>query len=138
VKFANLAAVTLVTAALSLPIGPVAGWAQTATSPTATSPDTSTKPATGMTPPAATAMPKAPLGSSGATSGVMKATKAHPLDINSASVAELDALPGIGEARSKAIIAGRPYKGKDELVQKKIIPQNVYSKIKDVIIAKQS
>jgi competence protein ComEA len=126
VKLTNLAAATLVTAVLSLPIGLTAGWAQTATSP-----GTSTQPAT-------TAMSKAPAGSSGTTSGVMKATKAHPLDINSASAAELDALPGIGEARSKAIIAGRPYKGKDELVQKKIIPQNVYSKIKDVIIAKQS
>ena len=59
------------------------------------------------------------------------------LDINSASAEELDALPGVGEARVKAIIAGRPYKGKDELVQKKILPKGVYDKIKDKIIAKQ-
>jgi competence protein ComEA len=59
------------------------------------------------------------------------------LDINSASKAELDALPGIGAARSDAIIKGRPYKGKDDLVNKKIIPQNVYDGIKDKIIAKQ-
>ena len=59
------------------------------------------------------------------------------LDINSASKAELDALPGIGAARSEAIIKGRPYKGKDDLVNKKIIPQNVYDGIKDKIIAKQ-
>ena len=59
------------------------------------------------------------------------------LDINSASKAELDALPGIGAARSDAIIKGRPYKGKDDLVNKKVIPQNVYDGIKDRIIAKQ-
>ena len=60
------------------------------------------------------------------------------LDINSASKAELDALPGIGAARSDAIIKGRPYKGKDDLVNKKVIPKNVYDGIKDKIIAKQA
>jgi len=59
------------------------------------------------------------------------------MDINSASEKELASLKGIGEARSKAIVKGRPYKGKDELVQKKIIPQAVYDDIKDQIIAKQ-
>jgi len=65
------------------------------------------------------------------------AKKAELMDINSASEKELATLKGIGEARSKAIVKGRPYKGKDELVQKKIIPQNVYDDIKDQIIAKQ-
>jgi DNA uptake protein ComE-like DNA-binding protein len=60
------------------------------------------------------------------------------LDINSASKAELDALPGIGAARADAIVKGRPYKGKDDLVNKKVIPQNVYDGIKDKIIAKQA
>ena len=59
------------------------------------------------------------------------------LDINSASKSELGALPGIGSARADAIIKGRPYKGKDELVQKKVVPQSVYDAIKDKIIAKQ-
>ena len=66
------------------------------------------------------------------------AAKGGLIDINSASEKDLDALPGIGEARAKAIIKGRPYKGKDDLVKKKIIPQNVYDGIKDKIIAKQS
>jgi DNA uptake protein ComE-like DNA-binding protein len=65
------------------------------------------------------------------------APKAEPMDINTASEKELASLKGIGEARSKAIVKGRPYKGKDELVQKKIVPQNVYDDIKEQIIAKQ-
>ncbi len=59
------------------------------------------------------------------------------LDINSASAADLDALPGIGAARADAIVKGRPYKGKDELYQKNIVPKGVYDKIKDKIIAKR-
>jgi competence protein ComEA len=59
------------------------------------------------------------------------------VDINSASAEELDKLPGVGPARAKAIIANRPYNGKDDLSQRKIIPGNVYSQIKDKIIARQ-
>jgi competence protein ComEA len=60
-----------------------------------------------------------------------------PLDINRATAEELMTLKGIGDARAKAIIKGRPYARKDELVQKKIVPQSVYDDIKDQIIAKQ-
>ena len=69
-------------------------------------------------------------------STIVLATEAL-LDINTASKKQLSALPGIGDARSDAIVKGRPYKGKDELVQKNIIPDSVYQQIKDKIIAKQ-
>lgn len=59
------------------------------------------------------------------------------LDLNSASAEELATLKGIGPARAEAIIKGRPYKGKDELVRRKVIPQSVYDQIKDEVIAKQ-
>ena len=63
--------------------------------------------------------------------------KKELLDINRALPEELKTLPGVGDAYAKKIIENRPYKRKDELVQKKIIPQATYDKIKDQIIAKQ-
>ena len=66
-----------------------------------------------------------------------KPATAQLLDINTASEDELRALKGVGDIRAANIIKNRPYKGKDELVQKKIIPPAVYAGIKDKIIAKQ-
>lgn len=59
------------------------------------------------------------------------------VDINTATAEELAKLPGIGDAYSQKIIAGRPYKGKDELLSKKVLPKGVYDKIAGMIIAKQ-
>ena len=63
--------------------------------------------------------------------------KTELIDINSAKAEELMTLKGIGDARAKAIIKGRPYARKDDLVRKKIVPQSIYDDIKDKIIAKQ-
>src|SRR5215472_7241084 len=90
-----------------------------------------TAPSRSPMPPAAQAPSPAP----GATAKSQPAGEL--LDINSASAEELDKLPGVGPARAKAIIAHRPYFGKDDLVNKKIIPSNVYTQIKDKIIARQ-
>lgn len=69
------------------------------------------------------------------TAGIVHA--AEVIDINTATADQLKTLPGIGEAYSEKIIKGRPYKRKDELVQKKVIPRATYDKVKDQLVAKQ-
>jgi DNA uptake protein ComE-like DNA-binding protein len=57
------------------------------------------------------------------------------LDINTATAAQLKALPGMGDAYAARVIAGRPYTAKNQLVQRGILPQPAYEKIKPLIIA---
>ena len=60
------------------------------------------------------------------------------VDVNSASKEELMKLPGVGEATADKIIAGRPYKSKLELVQKKILNRPTYVHLRPMIVAKQT
>jgi competence protein ComEA len=73
-----------------------------------------------------------------ATPAAAPAKSGALLDLNSATVAQLKALPGIGDVYSKKIVDGRPYDRKDQLVSKNIVPEATYDKIKDMVIAKQA
>ena len=63
--------------------------------------------------------------------------KAELIDINSATKQQLMTLSGIGDAYAQKIIDNRPYRGKNDLVRKNIVPQATYDKIAEQIVAKQ-
>jgi DNA uptake protein ComE-like DNA-binding protein len=72
----------------------------------------------------------------GKTTDGKAAVKAKIVDINTATAAEMKAIPGIGDAYAEKIIAGRPYANKAQLKSRNILPTNVYEQVKDLIIAK--
>jgi DNA uptake protein ComE-like DNA-binding protein len=57
------------------------------------------------------------------------------LDINTATAAELNVLPGMGDAYAQRVIAGRPYTAKNQLTTRGILPAAEYERIKPLIIA---
>jgi len=64
------------------------------------------------------------------------APAANLIDINSASRDDLMTLEGIGEVRADAIIRARPFKAKTDLVERRLIPEALYDKIADKVMAR--
>ncbi len=124
-RYSKLASLTAATLALGL-LAAVPSFGQTPAPAT---------PATKMAPPPAADSKMAPAAK--ADTKMAPTAKGDLIDINSASSADLEALKGIGKVHAAEIIKGRPYKGKDDLVSKKIITEKMYAEIKDQIIAKQ-
>ncbi len=71
------------------------------------------------------------------TKAKAKAAKQAQLDINSASEAELRAIPGVGDTYASKIIAGRPYANKTQLKTRNILPAPVYETVKNHLVAKR-
>jgi DNA uptake protein ComE-like DNA-binding protein len=111
----------LAAVALTLALGAGTALAQTTTPAPVT--------ATPATPPAA---------AKAAAPAVQPAAKTVAVDINSASAKDLAKLPGVDDAKAAAIVKGRPYKGTDELVQKKIVSDTVFAQIRNQITVKQN
>jgi competence protein ComEA len=107
---------------------PLALLALTIAAPVMAQPATSTMPST--TSPSATTAPVSP-------KSTAAAPKADPVDINSATAAELKMLPGISDSDASKIVQGRPYSDKSQLLSKKVVSEATYGKIKDHVVAKQ-
>jgi competence protein ComEA len=60
-----------------------------------------------------------------------------PLDLNTATKAQLESLPGVTAAEADRVIAGRPYNEPSDLVKRHILPKAEYDKIADQVTAKK-
>ena len=91
-------------------------------------------PAATPTPAATRAATAAGAATAAAPSGSSRTPAAGSrVDINTATEAQLDSLPGIGPARAKAIIAGRPYEDIKDLETKKVLSAGVVAGVRDRI-----
>src|SRR5260221_9606897 len=68
--------------------------------------------------------------------GSPAAPASNLIDLNTASRDDLMTLDGIGEVRADAIIRARPFKAKAELVERRLIPEALYDKIADKVMAR--
>jgi len=58
------------------------------------------------------------------------------ININTATLEQLDSLLGIGPVKAKAIVAGRPYAKIEDIMKVKGIKEKTFAKIKDYIVVK--
>ena len=72
----------------------------------------------------------------GIREGLTRPSPDKPLDINTASKAQLMGLPGVDDAAAERIIAGRPYSSEHQLLEKRIVSRDEYNKIADSITVK--
>ena len=73
----------------------------------------------------------------GIREGLTRPTPDKPIDLNSASKAQLMGLPGMDGATADRIIAGRPYSSEHELLERHIVARDEYNKIADSITVKK-
>ena len=64
-----------------------------------------------------------------------QAKKPKPVDVNTATAAQLKTIPGIGDAEAEKIIKNRPYLTRSHLVTKEVLSYDAYMAIKDKITA---
>lgn len=115
---------------------PVGLLALTVAAPVFAQPATTTNP----TPPAgamAPAMPAAPKAPDSASHSTAATAKTDLVDLNTATAAELQALPGITDSDSAKIIHSRPYADKNQLVSRHVVSEATYDKIKDRVVTRQ-
>ena len=82
-------------------------------------------------------MPAAPKARDSASRSTAAVPNAGLVDINTATAAELQALPGISDGDSAKIIHGRPYADTNQLVSRHVVSEATYDKIKDHVVVKQ-
>jgi competence protein ComEA len=92
---------------------------------------------TNPTPPSGAMAPATPKAPDSASRSMAAVPKAGLVDINSATAAELQALPGVSEADSTKIIHGRPYTDTNQLVSRHVLSEATFDKIKDRVVTKQ-
>jgi len=68
-------------------------------------------------------------------SGTSSVSAIGLININTASSEDLDSLPGVGPVTADKIINGRPYQTINDLIDRKILTNKVFSQIKDKISA---